>query len=497
MDCASIESHVGTFYGGSQAQMAAADAALAPARDLARPWELLMALRAQGASTPTIMWCAALIDGWIRRRWKWLAMEERAACKAALAPIVIAASAVAADTKEGEICAAKLEGMLVQLLKQDWPEGWPDFLPSLAATGLPPTATLRILLLVGEEALTHGGSARATAVRGALAGQFAPVLELCQQSLSAAIAAPAASLPPGALSLAQMSLRLLARYAAWLPADAVLSPTLLAPLTPLLTPHGTRGAALQLVGVIAALPTPATATAAAAHAEALRAAMPALQDSLSVERLAVTGASPGWTESQLAEAATSLGAVWRQARQALMRAATGGETLGIALTLIAAMSDGLAHSSEPEAVKLGVELAVALATAEEVPSPPPPQLVEARAASVRFLCQRMPRPPMVLIWADDGEDDQSDWWDEHMYVYAHVCICTCMYMRRMTSRTGGTSCHPRPPSRSRPHPGPRPRSRPRPRPRPHPHPRPHRHAGGTHARPAAGRVAIKTMMRGR
>ena len=27
--------------------------------------------------------------------------------------------------------AAKLESLLAQLVRQDWPEGWPDFLPSL------------------------------------------------------------------------------------------------------------------------------------------------------------------------------------------------------------------------------------------------------------------------------------------------------------------------------------------------------------------------------
>ena len=43
--------------------------------------------------------------------------------------------------------------------------------------------------------------------------------------------------------------------------------------------------------------------------------------------------------------------------------------------------------------------------------PPPPHLAEARAASVRLLCQRMPRPPFVLLWADDADDDPSDWWD--------------------------------------------------------------------------------------
>ena len=65
--------------------MAAADAVLAPARDHPRPWELLQGLSAHGASTPSILWCTALIDSWVRRRWRWLPSADRDACKAALA----------------------------------------------------------------------------------------------------------------------------------------------------------------------------------------------------------------------------------------------------------------------------------------------------------------------------------------------------------------------------------------------------------------------------
>ena len=406
MDLACIESAVASFYSGSQEAMKAADAALAPARDHPRPWELLQALSAAPATTPAILWCTALVDAWIKRRWRWASADERAACKAALAPLVV--SGAAAEGKEAEICAAKMESMLARLLSYDWPEGWPDFFPALLGAALPPAALLRVLSVIGDECLRHGGARRAASVRAALAAQFAPALALIRQALEAAASAgAAAAAATPAHEHGKLALGVLARFAPYLPPAAALDPALLAGLPGLVASASTRSAALQLVGALSALP-PEPATDATRHA-VLRAALGALHGCLPTERLAATGVAPGWTQTQLTCAAGALTALWKSE--------AAGETGGAALGLIAPLSDGAAAGGDPEAVAAAFEAAAALAahgeTAAGLAAAALPGLAAARGAATRLLCQCMPRPPEVLAWAEgDGAGDGPAWWSE-------------------------------------------------------------------------------------
>ena len=329
-DLATLEQCVAAFYSGSQEHMAQADAALAPAREHPRPWELLQAMAARGASTPAVLYCTTLVDSWVQRRWRWASAEEHAACKGTLAPLVVGAAAAQLG-KEAEIRAAKLEGVLVRLLRHDWPEGWPDFVPSLLGAALPPAAVLRIFHHIGEDALRHGGPRRADAVRAALAAQFGPVLELCGHALGGS-EPPAAALAAGVL----------ARFAPWLPEHAILQPALLAPLPSLLGASVTRSAALQLITSLAAMTPPplasqeagagaaaaaAAAAAAQVHFEALRSSVGMLHVHIPLERLAATGSVPGWTEAQLSHAATALAPLLHPGRHALCRAPSGAAVL--------------------------------------------------------------------------------------------------------------------------------------------------------------------------
>ena len=65
---ARLDAIVGTFYTGSQAEMAQADTALTPYRALAEAWVLLEQAVVRPLLTPTILWCAAHASTVVRRR---------------------------------------------------------------------------------------------------------------------------------------------------------------------------------------------------------------------------------------------------------------------------------------------------------------------------------------------------------------------------------------------------------------------------------------------
>ena len=404
-DIASLSTLIGVFYSGTQAEIASATASLAPVREHPRPWQLLEAASKAGADTPVILWCAALVEQWLRRRWRWLPVGERAACKSALVPLVVAAAA-AADSPSSAggaaaVHASKLESVLAQLLKQDWPEGWPSFLSDLIGANLSSSALLRVAQLLGEEVLPHAGAgaSRAATVRSMLREQFAPVLHTCvTEVVSGSKSTPAA-------------LATLTRFAPWLPPASLLAPGAIVPLlTALLaTPRHRSPALLLLVELV---PVPRTAAAGGASEGEVCAAAAELSHALMLG-LDSFRAQPPPREFPSA-VSQLLNAVLREHAAA---AASGAGPVATALaaahtaalSLLPTVLAAAAASAESDA-----EAAVLWSESCGLLGRPAlanvPDAQAARAAALQLLCRRMPRPPAVLVWADaDGESD--GWWD--------------------------------------------------------------------------------------
>ena len=144
---------------GSQTDMAQADTALTPYRALAEAWVLLEQAVVRPLSTPTILWCAAHASTVVRRRWRRLAEAERAACRETVVALVLRLghAAVASPSPEATLQAEKVYGVLGQLLRAAWPDGWPGFVPELLGGALPPPVALKILGLLADEALPPRG----------------------------------------------------------------------------------------------------------------------------------------------------------------------------------------------------------------------------------------------------------------------------------------------------------------------------------------------------
>ena len=185
---ARLDAIVGTFYTGSQSEMAQADTARTPYRALAEAWVLLEQAVVRPLSTPTILWCAAHASTVVRRRWRRLAEAERAACRETVVALVLRLghAAVASPSPEATLQAEKVYGVLGQLLRAAWPDGWPGFVPELLGGALPPPVALKILGLLADEALPPRGAAatpRAERVRACLAAQASTILSACAEPL--------------------------------------------------------------------------------------------------------------------------------------------------------------------------------------------------------------------------------------------------------------------------------------------------------------------------
>ena len=237
------------------------------------------------------------------RRWRRLAEAERAACRETVVALVLRLghAAVASPSPEATLQAEKVYGVLGQLLRAAWPDGWPGFVPEPLGGALPPPVALRILGLLADEALPPRGAAatpRAARARACLAAQASPILQACAEPLVQQNGGASGD------ELRALALGALASLAPWLPPAAVLQACRHAPLPSLLDRAATRRPALALYVTLCDLDASIGPTLAAALA-AIHAALP--PDGL---RGAAALPRNGWGDADIVAAAEVASAAW-------------------------------------------------------------------------------------------------------------------------------------------------------------------------------------------
>lgn len=457
MDLVQLDAVVSTFYGGSQEQIAKADAALAAVREhwwSAGPWRLLEALAGAQVATPTVLWSCALVEQWLRRRWRRLPESERAACRMSVVQLIIAAAqsrasgtSKRASASEDKLIASKLEHLLASLLRADWPAGWPSFLPDLLqAPQLDDSARLRISLLLAEEAVaSRGGGREGEAADGGDGGlscrwssQHASIRALLEanggqqaaQLLSLCHRAIAGGMPGGDAALAaesvQLGLAIVARFSPCIPLPVLLAPALLDPLPRLLERF--RCSVLKLLAelsrVESAPPHSSSQPLALLHA-AMRDVFGRVLVRLPPQFARACGQVGGgeaawsWSEAQLDDLSLWLAALWSGQRHALAQTAGGCELLSAALGLLGALGDASARGSERERICMEHACSIAadlrrggggdaFGPTQHLLGTIGPALNGARASAIRLLCGRMARPASMLLWVEDDDDDEED-----------------------------------------------------------------------------------------
>lgn len=98
---------------------------------------------------------ATILSDTIRSRWKILPAEQRAGIKTYIVNLIIRLSSDAKLLAENKKFLTKLNMVLVQIVKQEWPDQWPNFIPELVNSSRTSQSlcanNMNILLLLSEE----------------------------------------------------------------------------------------------------------------------------------------------------------------------------------------------------------------------------------------------------------------------------------------------------------------------------------------------------------
>jgi len=174
--------------------------------------------------------------------------------------LIIALASDPAAAKAQRVFLAKLDAVLVQILKQDWPARWPTFLPDLCAASRTSASlcenSMRILRLLSEEVFDFARgeltSAKTRDLKASLNTQFGEVHALCMFALAAGgpDAAAAASTHP---ALIRATLDTLHAYLSWVPLVYVFESDVVSALVRLFPAPAFRSPALRCLGEVASL----------------------------------------------------------------------------------------------------------------------------------------------------------------------------------------------------------------------------------------------------
>jgi len=155
------------------------------------------------------------LDNCIRFRWRALPVDQREGIKGYIVNVIVKYSADEAVLSREKMYLGKLNLILVQILKQEWPHNWDGFVPQIVESGkgneILCENNMHILKLLSEEIFDFSAeqmtSQKISQLKDSLTSQFSLIYQFCEFVLHNA------KRP----SLLKATLHCLLRYLSWVP----------------------------------------------------------------------------------------------------------------------------------------------------------------------------------------------------------------------------------------------------------------------------------------
>lgn len=214
-------------------------------------WTRADAILEQSQNPNTKFFALQVLDGVIKYRWNALPDEQREGIKNFISNLVIKLSTDEASFRRDRAYINKVNNVLVQILKHDWPARWTSFIPDLVGAAKQSESLcencMNILKLLSEEVFDFSRGeltqAKITDLKNALNTDFPMIHDLCEFVLQH-------SQRP---QLIQKTLLTLHAFLSWIPLGYIFESTLLDTLLTLSPNPNFRNVALQCLAEIGGL----------------------------------------------------------------------------------------------------------------------------------------------------------------------------------------------------------------------------------------------------
>ncbi|TYH60224.1 hypothetical protein ES332_D08G278500v1 [Gossypium tomentosum] len=252
IDVPLLDATVAAFYGtGSKEERAQADQILRHLQNNPDMWLQVVHILQQTKSLNTKFFALQVLEGVIKYRWNALPAEQRDGMKNYISEVIVQLSSNEASFRAERLYVNKLNIILVQILKHDWPARWRSFIPDLVAAAKTSETIcencMAILKLLSEEVFDFSRGEmtqqKIKELKQSLNSEFQLIHELCLYVLSAS----------QRTELIRATLSTLHAFLSWIPLGYIFESTLLETLLKLFPVPSYQNLTLQCLTEVAAL----------------------------------------------------------------------------------------------------------------------------------------------------------------------------------------------------------------------------------------------------
>ncbi|KAJ2062335.1 Karyopherin transporter, partial [Coemansia sp. S155-1] len=193
-----------------------------------------------------------ILEKLIQTKWKILPIEQRTGIKNFIVEVILHTASTEESLRQNKVYLNKLNLILVQILKQEWPQNWPTFIPEIVQTSRTNLSlcenNMAILKLLSEEVFDFSAEqmtqAKTKNLKSQMCGEFSSIYSLCTEILQKAVQP----------SLILTTLETLLRFLSWIPFGYVFETDLISNLcTRFLQPQVTRNVTIKCLTEIGGL----------------------------------------------------------------------------------------------------------------------------------------------------------------------------------------------------------------------------------------------------
>lgn len=215
LDIKLLDQIVAIAFDPSHRQRAAANEFLVRMKDHPEIWKRADAILESSNNLATKFFGLQVLGDAISTRWRIIPSEQREGIRNYIIGKIVSLSSTPILLQENSGFLGRLNLVLVNILKQDWPQNWPTFITDLVAASKTSESlcenNMQILQLLSEEVFDFSidsmTAAKAKSLKISLNQEFSQIFELCQFILEAS----------QKRSLLSTTLKTLQRFLSWIP----------------------------------------------------------------------------------------------------------------------------------------------------------------------------------------------------------------------------------------------------------------------------------------
>ncbi|TKY71105.1 EXPORTIN 1A [Spatholobus suberectus] len=252
IDVPLLDATVAAFYGtGSKEQRTAADQILRDLQNNPDMWLQVMHILQNTQNLNTKFFALQVLEGVIKYRWNALPVDQRDGMKNFISDVIVQLSGNEASFRTERLYVNKLNIILVQILKHEWPVRWRSFIPDLVSAAKTSETIcencMAILKLLSEEVFDFSRGEmtqqKIKELKQSLNSEFQLIHELCLYVLSVS----------QRTELICATLSTLHAFLSWIPLGYIFESTLLETLLNFFPIPAYRNLTLQCLTEVAAL----------------------------------------------------------------------------------------------------------------------------------------------------------------------------------------------------------------------------------------------------